>query len=91
MNDLPRPRKLRQYEPIWLRLKQKGYARVACIPKDQKRIRKAVWKEKEADKGFKMEQELDNKAQRRLHCIMHPTYLEFKLEPVKKRLGVGDL
>ncbi len=90
-SPLPTPRKLRQYEPIWIRLKERGYARVACLPKDQRRIRKAVWKEKDADAGFKMESELAGKSQRRLTCTMHPTYVEFRLTVTKSKLDAGDL
>lgn len=45
---------MRQYEPIWKRIKEQGSAVLECPPGAIKRLRKAVIKEKDEDKAFKM-------------------------------------
>lgn len=44
----------RQYEPIWTKLKEDGVVRLAVPRPLHKRVVKAVLKEKDMDKGFRL-------------------------------------
>jgi hypothetical protein len=45
---------VRQYQPLWIKIKTTGKASVAAAPLFHKRIIKAVVKEKDMDTGFKI-------------------------------------
>ena len=45
---------MRQYEPIWLRIKQHKIASIATHPNNVARVIKAVNKEKNIDTGYKL-------------------------------------
>ena len=47
-------KRVRQYEPIWLRIKQNKTASIATHPKNVARVIKAVNKEKNIDTGYKL-------------------------------------
>lgn len=47
-------RPLRQYEPIWIALKERGYCRIAAPTPLHRRIKKAVIKEKYNDIAWKL-------------------------------------
>lgn len=44
---------MRKYLPIWRKLKKDKFCEVKCAPSVQKKIRKAVQKEKDMDISFK--------------------------------------
>lgn len=46
---------MREYEPIWIRLKQKKVAALVASPKLHRRIMKAVCKERNNDLAYKLE------------------------------------
>jgi hypothetical protein len=79
---------MRKYEPIWIKLKQKGVASITAHPLLHKRIIKAVIKEKWLDIGYKLE------IQPR-HSIMTHTrtgsILEFKLTKYLGTVGEDDV
>lgn len=81
-------RKLRMYEAIWIQIRDTGYCKVAAVAKYHHRIRKAVYKEKDLDVGYKTLQELEDR-EKRMRIVMHPTYIEFFL--VSKLNCLGDL
>ena len=47
--------KMRKYQPIWIKLKDKGSASIAAHPLLHARIVKAVIKEKWLDQGYKLQ------------------------------------
>lgn len=79
--------KLRMYQPIWEKIKLGKVVRVAALPVHQARIRKAVWKEKDLDVAFKLEQ-LDTRKRVRLQIKCYDTYMTFQLVP---QVSVGSL
>lgn len=81
-------KKLRTYEPIWIKLKATGKARVAALPEMHRRIYKAVHKEKDLDVAYKLQQELEGKKME-LIVKYYPNRMEFTLRT--KGLHVGDL
>lgn len=46
---------LRQYEPVWIQIKETGSCEISAHKAYHRRIRKAVWKEKHMDLAYKQE------------------------------------
>lgn len=73
---------MRQYEPIWIKIKSEGKCVIACEQRSQPRIVKAVIKEKYNDSSFK------ESASGYLQIIRGADRVTFQLV---KRIGLGDL
>ena len=58
---------MRKYEPIWNKLKDKGYCKLAAPEYDHYSIWRMVQKEKIMDLGFKAETEVDNRTAKLRH------------------------
>ena len=86
---------MRQYEPIWERIKRDNTASLVAPVENHKRIIKAVIKEKYKDEGYKLL--LSNKClQAKLIITYHiedPKMISFSLQTsiADKYIGVNDL
>lgn len=70
---------MRQYEPIWQDIKDKGKAALTADPRLHARIKKAVIKEKDNDLGFKLLASEDGKKYK-LEVVSKGRVLSFVLE-----------
>lgn len=78
---------MRQYEPIWIKLKKEGSCRITAPTPLHRRIIKAVIKEKYMDDGYRLELSENNKSARIEHSC-HQAVITFKLI---KTIGTDDL
>jgi hypothetical protein len=78
---------MRQYEPIWIKLKASGEVSIAAPRQMHKRIIKAVHKEKYNDLAFRILLQEDHKRSWISNSASH-NKLTFKLN---YSIGIGDL
>ncbi len=72
---------MRKYQPIWEQLKATGLCTVATPPTLQRRVRKAVYKEKDKDTAYKVEWDIKGGQPEIRTCVdkKNPNLLKFKL------------